>query len=88
MRGIIGLPPRATKEIPGRQDWAKAKEANLLTGDFEEALRSFYRREHERFSALIASWPEDIRDHVKKMVASASRDQAAAQEKEVGARPA
>lgn len=49
-----------------------------MAGDFpgfEEALRAFYRREQQRFSEFIAPWPKDVRDHVKKLVALASRDQ-------------
>jgi uncharacterized protein len=46
---------------------------------FEEALRAFYRRERSRLVELIAPWPKDVRNHVKKLVAIANRDQAAAQ---------
>lgn len=49
---------------------------------FEEALRAFYRRDHERFGRIVEPWPEDVRDHVKKLVAIANRDQTAAQPKD------
>ena len=49
--------------------------------NYEEALRAFYRKNQERFAELIEPWPSDIRDHLKKLVAVAARDQAAAQEK-------
>jgi hypothetical protein len=35
--------------------------------DFEEASRALTRREYERFDALIAQWPPDIRDHVREL---------------------
>jgi uncharacterized protein len=92
LRRLVHLAKRSSQ---GKDRARQSQEAvyrfmTAMAGDlpgFEEALRSFYRREHERFGTLIASWPQDIRDHVKKMVASASRDQAAAQEKEAGSRP-
>ena len=36
---------------------------------YEEALRALYRGEEERFSALIAGWPEAIRDYVNGLLA-------------------
>ena len=48
---------------------------------FEEASRAFYGGDQERFGALIRLWPRDIREQVKKLVAAAIRDQAAAREK-------
>jgi len=41
---------------------------------YEEALRAFYRRNLEHFDALIASWPRDIRTHLKKLIAAACND--------------
>jgi hypothetical protein len=37
--------------------------------DFEEAARAFARREYDRFDGIIAAWPTDIRDHVRRLVA-------------------
>jgi uncharacterized protein len=51
---------------------------------FEEALRAFYRRELQRFESLVEAWPQDVRRHVKKLVADANRDQAAGSEKANG----
>jgi hypothetical protein len=54
----------------------------IMGGDlpgFEEASRAFSRKEYERFDQLIASWPEDIRAHVRKLVTTAIQDEKAAQ---------
>jgi len=56
----------------------------VMAGDFpgfEEALRAFYRRDHERFGSIVASWPKDVCKHVEKLVAIASLDQTAVEEK-------
>jgi len=55
-----------------------------MAGDFpgfEEALRAFYRRDHQRFGSIVESWPKDVRKHVEKLVAIASLNQTAAEEK-------
>ena len=39
---------------------------------YEEALRALYRGEEERFRALIAEWPEAIRDYVEELLADPS----------------
>ena len=36
---------------------------------YEEALRALYRGEGERFRALIAAWPQAIRDYVEGLLA-------------------
>ena len=38
---------------------------------YEEASRAFWRGEIERFDTLIAPWPVDVRDHLRKLVAIA-----------------
>jgi uncharacterized protein len=38
--------------------------------DFEEASRALFADDRRRFTALIASWPSDIRDHVVKLAYS------------------
>ena len=37
---------------------------------FEEALRSLFAGNAERFEKMIAEWPVDIRDHAKKLAAA------------------
>jgi hypothetical protein len=36
--------------------------------DFEEATRAFFAGQYDRFFQLIAHWPQDIQDHLKRMV--------------------
>ena len=53
----------------------------IMAGDFpgfEEASRAFYRNDRERFDQLIESWPADVRDHLRMLVANATHDEAAA----------
>lgn len=35
---------------------------------YEEALRALYRAERERFDALIAEWPKDVRAYIAKLL--------------------
>ena len=35
--------------------------------NFEEASRALFADDRRRFTALIAAWPADIRDHVVKL---------------------
>jgi hypothetical protein len=44
--------------------------------DYEEALRAFYRGERERFIALTAAWPADVRTHLQQLAAIAWDEQA------------
>jgi hypothetical protein len=44
---------------------------------YEEATRAFYRRDDDAFARLSEGWPGDIRDHARKLVAVARRDEAA-----------
>lgn len=44
---------------------------------FEEALKAFYSKHYERFYEMIDPWPQDIRDHSRKLAAAAIRDEAA-----------
>lgn len=41
---------------------------------FEEALRAFYRGEHDAFHARVAAWPHDIREHIRQLAAAAWDD--------------
>jgi hypothetical protein len=45
---------------------------------FEEASRAFYAGDQDRFNAFIKLWPRDIREHVKKLVDVAKRNEEAA----------
>jgi hypothetical protein len=38
--------------------------------DFEEASRALFADERRRFTALIAAWPDDIRDHIARLASS------------------
>ena len=54
---------------------------SVMAGDlpgFEEALRAFYRGNKETMEDIIRPWPADIRDQIRKLVATADRDHAAA----------
>jgi hypothetical protein len=41
---------------------------------FEEATRSLFSGDSERFNGLVASWPVDIRDHARKLSHAAFRN--------------
>jgi len=48
-----------------------------MAGDlpnFEEAYRAFYAQNFTRMDQLIGAWPGDIRDHLRRLVASLERD--------------
>jgi hypothetical protein len=49
---------------------------------FEEVARAFYSGNQHVFDTLIACWPPDIREHLKKLAAAAARDQSAARQAE------
>ena len=58
---------------------------SAMAGDlpgFEEALRAFYRGNKEGVAELTRSWPDDVRNHVQRLAATACHDAAEA-EKEV-----
>jgi hypothetical protein len=41
-----------------------------MAGDlsnYEEALRSLYAKDKKNFQKLIQEWPDDVRDHTKKL---------------------
>jgi hypothetical protein len=38
---------------------------------YEEAIRALYAQEQARFDGLIQPWPADVRDHVRKLAATA-----------------
>ena len=46
----------------------------VMAGDepgYEEASRAFYRGDRERFNALTAAWPADVRAHLRQLAAVA-----------------
>jgi hypothetical protein len=50
---------------------------SAMAGDlpgFEEATRALFKADSQRFDALIASWPVDIRDHSRKLAAAAFQE--------------
>ncbi|WP_257457705.1 DUF2239 family protein [Archangium lipolyticum] len=60
-----------------RSQEAAHKFMYALAGDlpgFEEASRAFFARSPERFDQHIQSWPEDVREHARKLVERAFRD--------------
>jgi hypothetical protein len=61
-----------------RSQEAAYKFMSAMAGDFpgfEEASRAFFAQEPERFEQLIQPWPEDVREHVRRLAAIAFRDQ-------------
>ncbi|MEO6798654.1 MAG: DUF2239 family protein [Rhodanobacter sp.] len=47
-------------------------------GGYEEASRAFYRGDRERFAALTAEWPPDVRAHLHQLAAIAWDEQGSA----------
>lgn len=56
---------RAVQEAAYRFLHAMAGDLN----NFEEACRAFFANEADRFAALSAAWPGDVRDHARKLAA-------------------
>jgi uncharacterized protein len=60
----------------GQPDPASARDAvyrfiTEMGGDrphYEEALRALYRRDLGRFAELIADWPADVQDYVRRLL--------------------
>ncbi len=69
----------ARKQDPGQQDARRAAEAagrflTALAGNlphFEDVTRALYAGDRERFTALTASYPPDIRAHALRLAAPA-----------------
>lgn len=66
----------------GNSSKARARQASeavdrfmqTMTGNFpghEEASRAFWRNEYAAFDAVIAAWPVDVRDHLRRLAAMA-----------------
>ena len=69
------------REQARRSQEAAFRFMNVLAGDlpgFEEAARALYRQDYARLEAQIEPWPGDIRNHVRNLIATARRDEAAA----------
>ena len=52
-----------------------------MTGNYagyEEASRAFWRNERENLDALIANWPDDVRDYLRQLAAVAWKLRSAA----------
>ena len=72
---IRRLVDEARKRDPGEIQARRAREAahrfmTTMAGDrpgFEEALRSLFSKDRERFAQKIARWPGDIRRHAEKL---------------------
>ena len=48
-----------------------------MAGDlphYEEASRAYWRGERDRFGQLIETWPADVRDHARRLAATAWND--------------
>jgi hypothetical protein len=48
-----------------------------MAGDlpgYEEASRAYWRKERASFSQLTDAWPADVREHVRRLAATAWAD--------------
>src|SRR5689334_2568084 len=78
---IRRLVDEARKREPGAQRARRLRDGIArfmwsMGGDlpnFEEATRALYGETDARLEELIASWPEDVRDHVVRLVAEVHR---------------
>jgi uncharacterized protein len=57
---------RLAREAAGR--FMTAMAGNLP--GYEEASRALFAKDHERFTHLIAAWPEDVRLHLERLCVS------------------
>lgn len=49
----------------------------VLAGDlpkYEDALRAFYAKDQMRFETAIANWPQDVREHVSRIIEAGNPD--------------
>jgi hypothetical protein len=52
---------------------------SVMAGDapgFEEATRALFAGKRDRFDELVAAWPADVRDHTRKLAATAMKPHA------------
>jgi hypothetical protein len=85
--GISGalrrLVEQAIKTEPGKQRSQRIRAAlsrvlAAIAGDrphFEEACRALYAGDEERFEALVARWPHDIREYACRQAGEAFREE-------------
>ncbi|WP_101674484.1 DUF2239 family protein [Alloalcanivorax mobilis] len=70
---------RKLVENARREDTSQARERrdaayrfmSAMAGDqpgFEEAARALYAGQHERLQSLTGGWPEDVRDHLERLI--------------------
>jgi hypothetical protein len=83
LRKLVEAAKRANREKDRarRSQEAAHRFMTAMAGNlrgFEEASRAFYRGDQDCFKALSRLWPRDIRDHARKLVAVAKRDEALA----------
>lgn len=75
LRKLVEEARRASAAKDQRRQ-AQERAYNFMTaigGDlpgFEEAMRALFADELERFNALLAAWPEDVREHAIKLAQS------------------
>jgi hypothetical protein len=82
------LVEEARRSGDGKARQRQAEEAvdrfmQAMTGNYaghEEASRAFWRNERENFEALIATWPDDVRDYLRQLAAVAWQLRSAASE--------
>ena len=69
-----GAHERARQAVESVDRFMQVMAGNLA--GYEETSRAFYRGEHERFAALTAAWPPDVRTHLLRLAAIAWDEQA------------
>jgi hypothetical protein len=70
IRRLVEEARKAPPSPEARRD-AAYRFMSHLCGDragYEEALRALYRGERERFEALIAPWPADVRGYILRLL--------------------
>ncbi|HWT99381.1 MAG TPA: DUF2239 family protein [Terriglobales bacterium] len=68
----------ARRQQAGDTDRRQAQEStyrfmSAMTGNeagFEEATRALFAGDRDRFTSLIAGWPQDLRDHIASLAAA------------------
>ena len=71
---------RGKDEVRRRRDAAHAfmwAMAGNFPG-FEEASRAFFAADYDTFDRMIEAWPEDVRNHARRLVAMLVRAEAEA----------
>lgn len=84
----------ARREHPGADEARRSQEAaykfmSAMAGDFpgfEEASRALFAKSAERFEQLTQCWPEDVREHARRLAAPAFRDAQEAARRDSGKR--